>query len=78
MGYASLKGRELLLKLVAGQAGTIEAFRRARLQISAPYTGQSGCLLSWEVQYIINRDKLKRATPRFEEVDLRWIIKHST
>ena len=53
-----LEGREQLLKLVERQTRHIQALRGAGLQIGKPYTGHSGCLLSMEAQYIINRDKL--------------------
>src|SRR5712691_4392243 len=53
-----LEGRDQLLKLVEGQAGEIQELRRARLQIGKPDTGHGWCLLSWEAQYIINRDNL--------------------
>jgi hypothetical protein len=36
-----LKGWDQLLKLVEGQAGEIQDFRRARLQIGKPYTGHA-------------------------------------
>jgi hypothetical protein len=44
----SLKGRHQLLKLLEGHTGAIQERRGARLQIGEPYTGQRGCLLSWE------------------------------
>ena len=53
-----LKGRDQLLKLVEGQAGEIQELRGAGLHIGEPYTGHAWCLLSWEAQYTINRDKL--------------------
>jgi len=53
-----LKGRDQLLKLVEGQARQIQELHGARLHVGEPYTGHLGCLLSWETQYIINRDKL--------------------
>jgi hypothetical protein len=50
-----LKRRDQLLKLVERHAGQIQGFRGAGLHI-----GDRGCLLSWKVQYIINRDKLSK------------------
>ena len=53
-----LEGRDQLLKLVEGHAGHIEELQRAGLRLGEPSTGHRGCLLSWEAQYTINRDKL--------------------
>ena len=53
-----LKGRGQLLKLVERQAREIQELHGAGLHIGKPYTGHTSCLLSWEAQYIINRDKL--------------------
>jgi hypothetical protein len=53
-----LEGRDQLLKLVERHAREIQELRGAGLQISEPYTGHRGCLLSLKAQYTINRDKL--------------------
>src|SRR6266568_8931391 len=53
-----LKGRDQLLKLGEGQAGEIQELRRAGSHLGKSYIGHSCCLLSWEAQYIINRDNL--------------------
>src|SRR5262249_43958742 len=54
-----LEGRDELLKLVEGQTGEIQEFRGTGLQIGELYMGHRWYLLSWEAQYIINRDNLK-------------------
>src|SRR5215831_6908026 len=54
----SLEGWDQLLKFVEGHTGEIQELRRARLQIGELYMGHRWCLLSWEAQYIINRDNL--------------------
>jgi hypothetical protein len=54
-----LKGRDQLLKLVEGQAGHIQELRGAILHVGALEMRHGRCLLSWEAQYIINRDNLR-------------------
>src|SRR5439155_13907649 len=51
------------LKLLEGHTGDIQELRGAGLQIGEPYTGHRRCLLSWEAQYTINRDKLNYGRP---------------
>src|SRR5262249_13166105 len=53
-----LEGRHELLKFVEGQTGEIQELRRAGLQIGELDMGHRWGLLSWEAQYIINRDNL--------------------
>jgi len=54
-----LEGRDEEPKLVEGQTCEIQELRGAVLYIGKPHTGHLWCLLSWEAQYIINRDNLK-------------------
>src|SRR5215831_2106127 len=58
-----LEGRDQLLKLVERQAREIQELRGAGLYIGKPDTGHLWCLLSWEAQYIINRDNLNGMSP---------------
>jgi hypothetical protein len=53
-----LKGQDEELKLVEGQTGQIQELCGAGLHVGEPYTGHMWCLLSWEAQHTINRDKL--------------------
>src|SRR5262245_30479316 len=54
-----LKGRDELLKLVECQTRQIQELCRAGLHVGALDIAHLWYLLSWEAQYIINRDKLK-------------------
>ena len=53
-----LEGRNEGLKRVEGHAGAIQELRWVGPSVSAPSTRHRRCLLSLEIQQIINRDKL--------------------
>ena len=55
-----LEGRDELPKLVERQTRQIQELCGAGLHVGELYTGHPWCLLSWEAQYIINRDNLSR------------------
>src|SRR5262245_22303248 len=60
-----LEGRDEQLKLVEGQTGEIQELRGTGLQIGELHMGHRWYLLSWEAQYIINRDNLNHTPPRW-------------
>src|SRR5262249_19080338 len=59
-----LEGREEQLKLVEGPTGEIQELHGTGLQIGELHMGHRWYLLSWEAQYTINRDNLKRTPER--------------
>src|SRR5262249_38835167 len=66
-----------LLKLVEGQARQIQECGWACLHIGELDSGHTSCLLSWEAQYTINRDKLNY----FHELGATklaclWVLEH--
>ena len=53
-----LKGRDELLKLAERQTRQIQELCRVGLHVGELDIAHLWCLLSWEAQYIINRDNL--------------------
>src|SRR6266704_1723453 len=72
---AASKGGRSCWNSSRGQAGEIQELCGARLHIGKPYTGHGWCLLAWETQFTINRDKLKGGAPAESlSSDVAWAL----